>query len=103
MKTSEILALIGAGYTKADIDAMEQGENGKPEEETPKKETEVKPEPVNESKPEPNANAELLDAIRGLTALVQKNNVRDKAQPVEAVTPDVKKDVDDLLLNLYNN
>lgn len=103
MKTSEILALIGAGYTKAEIDAMDAGENGKPEAETPKTETELKPEPVKVEESKPDTNAELLEAIRGLTALVQKNNVRDKAQPAEAVKTDVKKDVDDLLLNLYNN
>ena len=40
MKLSDVIALIGAGYTKAEIDALEAGTTAK---ETP--ETEAKPEP----------------------------------------------------------
>ena len=102
MKTSEILALIGAGYTKAEIDAMEVGEVVKPEEAKP-----IETVKADEAKPAPAAadpNEALLNAINNLTAIVQKSNVRNIAQPAEAVGGvDIKKEVDGVLLNLYNN
>ena len=107
MKTSEILALIGAGYTKAEIDAMEKGEDGKPSQETPKQET-AKPEtpPAEQPKEQPkeDPNAALLAAINNLTAIVQKSNVRNVSQPAEVGKPaDISKEVDDVLISLYNN
>lgn len=103
MKLSEVIALIGAGYTKAEIEAIEKGEAPK---ETPKQEEkpEVKPEAKPEPKPEPqqNSNTELLDAIKNLTAAVQQKNVRNSTQPIETA-PDVKAEADKVLLNLYNN
>ena len=103
MKTSEILALIGAGYTKAEIDAMENGENPKPEEAKP-----VDPVKSEEAKPVPapagkDPNDALLNAINNLTAVMQKSNARNIAQPAEATGGDIKKEVDSTLLNLYNN
>lgn len=103
MKLSEVIALIGAGYTKADIEAMEAGDAGKetPKQATePKPEAEVKPEP----KPEPQKtdNSELLDAIKSLTAAVQQKNVRNSTQPINTDT-DIKAEADKVLLNLYNN
>ena len=101
MKLSDVIALIGAGYTKAEIDAMESAADGVTEAETPKQETapEVKPE---EQKADP--NEALLNAINNLTAIVQKNNVRDSKQPAEIETPkDIMKEADEVLLNLYNN
>lgn len=103
MKLSDVIALIGAGYTKAEIDAMENAADGGNEAETPKQETatEVKPEAV-EQKADP--NTALLDAINNLTAIVQKNNVRDSKQPAEVEQPkDIMKEADEVLLNLYNN
>jgi len=103
MKLSEVIALIGAGYTKAEIEAMEKGDAGK---ETPKQVDEPKPEA--EAKPEPKPetpkadNSELLDAIKSLTAAVQQKNVRNSTQPIETDT-DIKKEADKVLLNLYNN
>lgn len=105
MKLSDVIALIGAGYTKAEIDALEAGgatqEAGGATQETP--ETETKPDP----KPEPtNAdnNKELLDAITNLTAAVQARNVRESKQPAEIEKPkDIMKEASDVLLNLYNN
>lgn len=103
MKLSEVIALIGAGYTKAEIEAMEKGDAGK---ETPKQVDEPKPE--TETKPEPKPetpkadNSELLDAIKSLTAAVQQKNVRNSTQPIETDT-DIKKEADKVLLNLYNN
>ena len=105
MKLSDVIALIGAGYTKAEIDALEAGGASQ---ETP--ETEAKPEPQPEAKPEPKPeakttdNKELLDAITSLTAAVQARNVRESKQPAEIEKPkDIMKDADDVLLNLYNN
>lgn len=108
MKLSEVIALIGAGYTKAEIDALEAGNV---EKETP--ETEAKPEPKPEAKPEPKPepkptsadnNKELLDAITNLTAAVQARNVRESKQPAEVEKPkDIMKEADNVLLNLYNN
>lgn len=107
MKVSEVIALIGAGYSKAEIDALEAAESGQ---ETPKTETEVKPEAKPETppaaKPETtpaaDANKELLEAIATLTAAVQTRNVRESKQPIED-KPDVKAEADKVLLNLYNN
>lgn len=98
MKLSEVIALIGAGYTKAEIEAMETGA----EKETPKQVDEPKPE--TEVKPEtPKAdNTELLDAIKNLTAAVQQKNVRNSTQPIDTNT-DIKAEADKVLLNLYNN
>lgn len=104
MKLSDVIALIGAGYTKAEIDALEAGGTT---EETP--ETEAKPEPQPEPKPEPkpeqktaDTNKELLDAIASLTAAVQTRNVRESRQPIED-KPNLKDEADKVLLNLYNN
>ena len=104
MKLSDVIALIGAGYTKAEIDALEAGT---PAQETP--ETEAKPEPQPEQKPEPkpepktaDTNKELLDAIASLTAAVQTRNVRESRQPIED-KPNLKDEADKVLLNLYNN
>ena len=104
MKLSDVIALIGAGYTKAEIDALEAGTTAK---ETP--ETEAKPEPQPEQKPEPkpepktaDTNKELLDAIASLTAAVQTRNVRESRQPIED-KPNLKDEADKVLLNLYNN
>lgn len=105
MKVSEVIALIGAGYSKAEIDALEAAESGQ---ETSKTETEVKPEAKPETapaaKPEPtaDANKELLEAIATLTAAVQTRNVRESKQPIDDKT-DVKAEADKVLLNLYNN
>ena len=102
MKLSEVIALIGAGYTKAEIEAMETGaEKETPKQvDKPKPETETKPEP----KPEPPKadNSELLDAIKNLTAAVQQKNVRNSTQPIDTST-DIKAEADKVLLNLYNN
>ena len=106
MKLSDVIALIGAGYTKAEIDALEAGNKAQ---ETPETEAkpEPKPEPKPEAKPEPTSagnNKELLDAITNLPAAVQARNVRESKQPAEIEKPkDIMKEASDVLLNLYNN
>lgn len=103
MKLSEVIALIGAGYTKAEIEAMDAGEV---EKETPKQVAEPKPEAEVKPEPKPEApkadNSELLDAIKNLTAAVQQKNVRNSIQPIDTNT-DIKAEADKVLLNLYNN
>lgn len=89
MKATEILALINAGYTKAEIDAMELPEtaaapdpNPEPvpeadpaaEKEAPKPEPE-KPNPVN---PEIQA---LTKQINDLVSAIQKSNLLSTNQP----------------------
>lgn len=103
MKATDILALINAGYTKAEIAAMEAGEDGvQPTPET---------QPVPEAQPTPapaqpaQDNTELLDAIKALTATLQKSNIRSSAQPAGGpVDPadDVRQKATDMLLNLCN-
>ena len=100
MKLSEVIALIGAGYTKAEIEAMDAGEETPKQVDDPKPEAEPKPEPKPET---PKAdNTELLDAIKSLTAAVQQKNVRNSTQPINTDT-DIKAEADKVLLNLYNN
>lgn len=91
MKLSEIIALIGAGYTKEDIEAMTAQENlevvigevvepEKPAEEAaPKLEDsmQVDPKPVELGAD----NAEVLKAIKDLTKAIQASNVRTAANP----------------------
>lgn len=110
MKLSEVIALIGAGYTKAEIDALEAGgvTQETPETEAkPESKTEAKAELKPELKPEATStdtNKELLDAISNLTAAVQARNVRESKQPAEIEKPkDIMKEADNVLLNLYNN
>ena len=76
-----------------------------PTETAPQQEPQPAPQP--EPQPEPKSqtadtNKELLDAIASLTAAVQTRNVRESRQPIED-QPNLKDDVDKVLLNLYNN
>ena len=98
MKLSEVITLIGAGYTKEDIEAMTTQENlevvvGKVvEPEAPAAEPEkpaeapapkledsmqVDPKPVELGAD----NAEVLKAIKDLTKAIQASNVRTAANP----------------------
>ena len=106
MKLSEIIALIGAGYSKAEIEAFEAAETGGKSEDKPKPEAKPDPKPETPAKPETppavDANKELLEAIANLTAAVQTRNVRESKQPITD-KPDIKAEADKVLLNLYNN
>ena len=107
MKLSDVIALIGAGYTKAEIeafDAMDGGEQPKPE--APKPET-PKPEAPQPEAPKPEApkpdNSELLTAINGLTKALQLGNIRNTPQPNEKGTPESVADkADKALMEIYN-
>ena len=103
MQLSDVIALIGAGYSKAEIEAMEaqdqiDGVLEKPAE----KAAPAQPDPaVPESAPQPDTT-ELLAAIKNLTAAVQHNNVINTPQPAGIVPTDVQKEADELLTKFCN-
>ena len=80
MNSAEILKLIEAGYTKADIDAMNQAPAADPEpEETPEA------EPEQEQQPEPASNElaevkeqlqETQKQLQDLIRQMQRNNLK---------------------------
>ena len=83
MKASEILELIRAGYTRAEIDAM----NAEP---APEAESETAPD-------EPTINnADLIKAIETLTKTVQASN------KLFALMPDASEQADALQTMLDN-
>ena len=91
MKATEILQLINAGYTKAEIEAMELPETAAAPDPTPAPEpvTEAEPAPVKEEpKPEPvkpnPVNPEiqaLTKQINDLVSAIQKSNLLNTNQP----------------------
>ena len=108
MKLSDIITLLGAGYTRAEIDAMEKTEatQAQPPEQEPKQEAQPEQEPKQEAQPEPKqvsdaSNKELLDAIQKLTAAVQLKNVQTVAQEAVA-SQNSAEEAEKVLLNLYN-
>lgn len=96
MKAEDVLELIRAGYTKADIDALgialEKPEEKKPEE---KKTDEPKPEKKDESKPEKKDEPKPDDKVTALETkidyLVNRLNLlavqtsKQKDEPTETV------------------
>lgn len=105
MKLSEVIALIGAGYTKAEIEALENMDSAnKPEVETisdPQPEA-PKPEAPQPEAPKPD-NSELLTAINGLTKALQLGNIRNTPQPNEKATGEtVAAKADKALMEIYN-
>lgn len=110
MKLSDVIALIGAGYTKAEIEALENMDStNKPEVETisdPQPEA-PKPEASKPEAPKPEApkqdNSELLTAINGLTKALQLGNIRNTPQPNEKATNEgVAEKGDKALMEIYN-
>lgn len=112
MKLSDVIALIGAGYTKEEIEALDLMERGASQSapevntatEAPK--PEAKPEPQPEA-PKPEApkpdNSELLTAINGLTKALQLGNIRNTPQPNEKATDEsVAAKADKALMEIYN-
>lgn len=111
LKLSEVIALIGAGYTKAEIEAFEQMDtNGAPTVEThsepataeqppqPAKPAEQPPQPA---KPADNGNAEMLAALKELKEAVQASNRRQSEQP-ETGAKSIAEAADKALLEVYN-
>lgn len=89
MTKEEILKLINAGYTKADIDAM-----GEPQPE-PQPEAEPQPQPDPEPQPEPqpesvsltaDAVKEFTSTVKELSELIKKQNIiNDGHEPKTAL------------------
>lgn len=106
MKLSDVIALIGAGYSKEEIEALEKMDaNGAPDVETHSDPTpEQKPAPQPEQKPEQpdSGNAELLAAIKDLKAAVQAGNIRHSQQPEADTAKTVAEAADKALLEMYN-
>ncbi len=105
MKLSEVIALIGAGYTKEEINALEQMDSAnKPEVETisePQPET-PKPEAPQPEAPKPD-NSDLVNAINDLKKALQLGNIRNTPQPNEKSTPEsVAEKADKALMEIYN-
>lgn len=89
MNKEEILKLVNAGYTKAEIEAMSSDQ--KPEEK-PEEKPEVKPEEKPEVKPAetvsftPEVMKEFTGAINGLSDMIKKSNmINDGYEPKTAL------------------
>lgn len=104
MTLSDVIALIGAGYTKADIEAMEaQDQIENPTQAAP----EAPPAPAAPTAVEvpaaaPASDPELLEAIKALTAAVQHNNVVTSTQPGGVAPPDALAEADKVLTRFCN-
>ena len=93
MKAEDVLDLIRAGYTKADIDALgialEKPEEPKPEEPKPeeKKPEEPKPEKKEEPKPEDKVTAleTKIDYLVNRLNLLAVQTSKQKDEPTETV------------------
>lgn len=110
MKLSDVIALIGAGYSKAEIEALENMDSAnKPEVETisdPQPEA-LKPEalPPEAAKQDNREqdNKELVTAINDLRKALQLGNIRNTPQPNEKDTPEsVAEKADKALMEIYN-
>lgn len=97
MNKEEIIKLVNAGYTKAEIEAMssDQQPEKKPEEQPEKKpeeQPEKKPEQKDEAKPAgaspftPEMITEFTGAINGLSEMIKKSNmINDGYEPKSAL------------------
>ena len=89
MKASEILQLINAGYTKAEIDAMENPETDAPDPipaAAPEAEQEPEPEPkpIQEKPQTVNPEIEALtNQINSLVSAIQRSNILNSQMPPE--------------------
>lgn len=105
MKLAETLALINAGYTKAEIAAMESGEELVTPPEEPAGENAPAPAPAQPVQPTVDTE-ELLTAIKALTTTLQKSNIRASAQPAGGAATDpveeTRQKATEMLLNLCN-
>lgn len=109
MKLSDVITLIGAGYTKEEIEALDLMERGAslnaPEVNTvtdaPKPEAPKPEDPKPEAKPAQD-NSELLTAITGLTKALQVSNIRNTPQPAGVADKDIEAKADKALMEIYN-
>lgn len=101
MTLSEVISLIGAGYTKAEIEAMEAQDQI----EDPIPAAPPVPDPPAPAAPPaaaPASDPELLEAIKALTAAVQHNNVVTSSQPGGMTPPDALAEADKVLTRFCN-
>lgn len=102
MQLSDVIALIGAGYSKADIEAMEAQDQIEIPMPQPQPQPEQAP-PIPDPTPQPaQDNAELLEAIKTLTAALQHNNKLNTPQPVTVTDATVQTQADEILAKFCN-
>ena len=103
MKTSEILELIRAGYTKEEIKAMEAPAEA-PKEEPKKEEPKEAPAaPKEEPKEDPDPLAQIMSSIdKRFEDMQNKLNETIKAANIYSI-PDVKPitDISDIITNFF--
>ena len=91
MKADDVLELIRAGYTKADIDALgialEKPEEKKPDEPKPEKKDEPKPEKKDEPKPDDKVTGleTKIDYLVNRLNLLAVQTSKQKDEPTETV------------------
>jgi len=103
MTPEQILKLIEAGYTKADIEKMVTSHEPEPTPENPKPEEGVKDPAVEPQVPDTNTETmtELLKSVQGLTETVkglQEQNIKNAQQP-----PEDHKGFSDLVADFTKN
>lgn len=84
MKLSDIITLLRAGYSRKDIDAIIAAENEPAQDPEPSPAPAQEPEPVEkpvETGENSTGNAEILTAIKDLTAAIQASNIRKDQIP----------------------
>ncbi len=109
MKLSDVITLLGAGYSKEEIEAMEmfeQAGNQAPAP-APASDPEQPPAPAPALAPAPASvpeqNQELLKAMKDLTSAVQHINVVNSSQPDQLTDAQkAAKQADELLTKFYN-
>ena len=100
MEMSDILALVRAGYSRQDIEAMSEPEpdsKSEPDPKTgpgPKTEPDPKPEPKSEPDPKPESFTgdtleELMQQMRGVVEAMQMQARNSAQQPPEETTDDI--------------
>lgn len=103
MKLSDVIALIGAGFTKEEIEALDKMDGvQKPEVETVSDPAPEAPKPETPPEPADNKNEELLAAITGLTKALQVSNIRNTPQPASVADKDIEAKADKALMEIYN-
>ena len=105
MNSAEILKLIEAGYTKSDIDAMNQEPEPAPE---PQPEGDPEPAPAPEPQPEPASNElaevkeqlqETQKQLQDLIRQMQRNNLKTASVDIRP-EDDLMKKTDEAMAEL---
>ena len=108
MKLSEIITLIGAGYSKEEIAALEAAEAGPAPAPKPQPTPQPQPAPIPEPKPtepEPTepptseAAAQIRQAVNDFTKALQSFNVSNARQPA---TPSPQDSATEILTKFCN-